>query len=66
MKVIECCHHCVPPKRHEGCHSHCPEYIEERDAYTAERDAIRQKRKESDAVAIVSHRVSRGRLSKRK
>lgn len=26
MNLFECCHYCVPPKRHTGCHSTCPEY----------------------------------------
>lgn len=24
--MIKCCHGCVPPKRHEKCHDHCPDY----------------------------------------
>ena len=23
---FECCHLCVAPKRHPGCHDHCDEY----------------------------------------
>ena len=30
MNPFECCHFCVPPKRHTGCHSTCPEYKEAR------------------------------------
>lgn len=25
--TFECCHHCVAPKRHPGCHDICKEYI---------------------------------------
>lgn len=25
--VFNCCKHCVPPKRHVGCHACCKEYI---------------------------------------
>lgn len=25
---FECCHYCVPPKRHPGCHDRCPEFSE--------------------------------------
>lgn len=32
-RTIECCHHCVPPKRHPGCHDRCPEYAEEKAVY---------------------------------
>lgn len=24
--MFECCHHCVAPKRHPGCHDRCEEY----------------------------------------
>lgn len=30
MGTINCCHFCVPPKRHPGCHDHCPEYADEK------------------------------------
>lgn len=26
MSIIKCCNGCVAPKRHPGCHDHCPEY----------------------------------------
>lgn len=28
--MSRCCKCCVPPKRHIGCHSNCPEYLEEK------------------------------------
>ena len=28
MSKIETCWGCVPPKRHSGCHSTCPDHIE--------------------------------------
>ena len=28
--TIQCCKHCVAPRRHIGCHGHCDEYITER------------------------------------
>ena len=31
--IVECCRHCVAPKRHRACWDHCPEYIEERAEY---------------------------------
>ena len=31
--AIKCCKDCVSPKRYPGCHSHCPEYIEEKAEY---------------------------------
>lgn len=27
---IKCCKDCVPPKRHPGCHSQCPDYLREK------------------------------------
>lgn len=38
MSKIECCKHCVPPKRYPGCHSKCEEYLRER----AEWDAMKE------------------------
>lgn len=40
--IIKCCHHCVPPKRHPGCHGTCPDYIEERALYDELKDAADQ------------------------
>ena len=31
--IIKCCHHCVAPKRHPGCHGHCQEYITQKAEY---------------------------------
>ena len=33
MANIQCCKGCVPPKRNPYCHSNCPEYIAEKEAY---------------------------------
>ena len=33
--AIKCCHGCIAPRRHPGCHDHCPEYLKEK----AEHDA---------------------------
>ena len=35
--AIYCCRGCVAPKRHPGCHDHCPEYLAER----AEHDKLK-------------------------
>lgn len=42
--AISCCRYCVAPKRHPGCHAHCPEYIAEKAEHDAEK-AERDKRK---------------------
>ena len=39
--IINCCHYCVAPKRHPGCHGNCPEYATEK--------AEHEKLKEADA-----------------
>lgn len=39
---FEECHHCVAPKRHPGCHSHCPDYIEAKAKYDQKRMDARQ------------------------
>ena len=28
--AFECCVLCVKPKRHPGCHDHCPDYLAEK------------------------------------
>lgn len=38
--AIKSCYGCVAPKRHPGCHDHCPEYLAEK----AESDKQREKR----------------------
>ena len=35
QSTINCCHHCVPPKRHTACWDHCPEYLKEKAEYEA-------------------------------
>ena len=43
--TIECCHHCVPPKRHTACWGHCPEYKKEKADYEAKKAVEDQRRK---------------------
>lgn len=35
--LFECCRNCVAPKRHPGCHGHCPEYLNDKKASDARR-----------------------------
>lgn len=37
---ITCCKSCVAPKRHPGCHGHCPEYLAERAVYEAKKAEV--------------------------
>ena len=44
------CFDCVAPKRHPGCHAHCPEYIAERAKYDFEKAIRDQKKYISDGL----------------
>lgn len=49
QKYFNCCHGCVPPKRHPGCHSTCPDGIADKQAWEEERKKISAERhKEAD------------------
>lgn len=54
---ISCCYNCVPPKRHPGCHSTCPEYIEEKKQSEKMREAIRQQKEARFDADEVSRRA---------
>lgn len=41
---ITCRHHCVAPKRHVGCHDHCPEYLEQKAALEKHKEKERADR----------------------
>lgn len=43
--MFECCQKCVAPKRHPGCHDHCPEYIEARAEFDEKKAAADRQRK---------------------
>ena len=47
MMPIKCCKDCVAPKRHPGCHDHCPEYQKEKADHEA-RKAVADKKKLTD------------------
>jgi hypothetical protein len=48
--TIQCCKDCVAPKRHIGCHGHCPEYLGEKAMQDERRNAAIKKKKTSEAV----------------
>lgn len=50
MANFECCHKCKAPKRHPGCHDHCPEYKAERAAYDEKMDVEKSKRRLANAL----------------
>ena len=39
MGFFESCHKCVPPKRHPGCHDHCPDREKDLEKYMKCKDA---------------------------
>lgn len=43
--IINCCHYCVPPKRHPGCHDRCPEYAAEKAKHEKLKAADAEKRR---------------------
>ena len=45
MGMFKCCHPCVPPKRHPGCHDRCPEYADEKAEHERLKAADAEKRK---------------------
>lgn len=45
MGMFKCCHPCVPPKRHPGCHDRCPEYAAEKAEHEKLKAADYEKRK---------------------
>lgn len=45
--AIICCKECVAPKRHHGCHDHCPEYLTEK----AKNDERREKEFKANEVS---------------
>ena len=69
-RTIECCHYCVAPKRHPGCHDHCPEYIKEKAEYEARKaayygDVMVQQGLTSQRNESVSKAIKRSRNSYR-
>lgn len=67
MSTIQCCRGCIAPKRHPGCHDHCPEYIKERAAYDkkkAEHDL--QRNIDCGLTSQVLRRVNRAQKARRR
>ena len=50
--VINCCHHCVAPKRHEACWGDCPEYLAEREEYEKKKALADQQRRVSNEIYL--------------
>ena len=56
------CKGCVAPKRHSGCHSHCPEYIEwniEHQQDLEKARAIQKEEQDYDSTLLRNRRKKR-------
>ena len=62
--AIKCCYGCVAPKRHPGCHGHCPEYLAEKEQDEKEKEQCRKKRDIS--VSIYQQRADKVAKAKRR
>ena len=43
--AISCCHGCMAPKRHPGCHDTCPEYLKEKAEHEIQKEADYKRRR---------------------
>lgn len=57
------CKDCMPPVRHEGCHSECPLYIDYEEKAEQARNCVKEKK--GAYTEYVSYRRSRNQLQKR-
>lgn len=48
--AIKCCKGCVAPKRHPGCHDHCPEYKDEKTEHERLKAIHDQQREITNAI----------------
>lgn len=62
--AIKCCYGCVAPKRHPGCHGHCPEYLAEKEQDEKEKEQYRKNRDIS--VSIYQQRADKVAKAKRR
>lgn len=64
--AIKCCYGCVAPKRYPGCHSHCPEYIEEKAKDEAAKAAYMKRAAVDRAIADQRGRAVRRAMKDRR
>ena len=58
MAGIKCCHGCVPPKRHIGCHATCKNYIDEKAQFEKDKKKIKANNREAWKDAIAAQKYS--------
>ena len=63
---IQCCHKCVPPKRHTACWDTCPDYIEDKAKEDKKKQAERERRYLDNAISEQRSRSIRRAMRKRK
>lgn len=61
------CHYCAEPKRHEGCHGTCAEYVEWRNKRTVQCESKRNQLRADYLIRSVwIDRLLKNRMKKRK
>ena len=55
MCQVYSCKNCVPPIRHEGCHSTCEKYLAEKEANEAEKQLIKENKRPHELMRGVYH-----------
>lgn len=68
LGAIQCCKGCVPPERHEGCHSTCEKYQKEKKAHDEYKEKVREGKAEHYAgisEQVLNHTTRRGHKVKK-
>ena len=68
LGAITCCTNCKTPKRHEGCHATCEEYLQQKKAHDEYKEKVRKGRQEAQAgfsEHMLTHTHYRGKERKK-
>lgn len=68
LGAIQCCKGCIPPERHEGCHSTCEKYLKEAEEHLLYKKKVSQGKAELYAGIsdqVLNHTTRRGRKVKK-
>ena len=55
--IIKCCHKCVAPKRHPGCHDTCQEYKNEKAKFEAIKEAEKKEKEKHPVLTKYDFRM---------